>query len=140
MVSPAFGFDSVENGAFFDSREEIIDALKPLNSLRRRFRFYNTAGYLRFLTGQLDVDCLPWSTPTLTPAGWRQPCYLIADTHCGSYQELISNTSWERYGPQRDPRCAKCMVHCGFEAGVLDRVRRRPLDLLRTAGSNVCSR
>jgi hopanoid biosynthesis associated radical SAM protein HpnH len=134
MISPAFGFDVVENGVFFNSREEIIDTLKPLHSLQRRFRFYNTAGYLRFLTGELDVDCLPWSTPTLTPAGWRRPCYLIADSHCGSYLELISNTPWERYGPQRDPRCAKCMVHCGFEAGVLDRVRRRPLDLIKTAG------
>ena len=134
MISPAFGFDVVEDGVFFSSREEIIDTLKPLHSLRRRFRFYNTSGYLRFLTGEMDVDCLPWSTPTLTPAGWRQPCYLIADTHCSSYPELISNTSWEQYGPARDPRCAKCMVHCGFEAGVLDRVRRRPLDLLKTAG------
>jgi hopanoid biosynthesis associated radical SAM protein HpnH len=134
MISPAFGFESVENDAYFSSREEIVDSLKPLRSLRRRFHFYNTAGYLRFLTGELDLECLPWSTPTLTPSGWRQPCYLIADTHCSSYRELISNTSWEKYGPRNDPRCAKCMVHCGFEAGALDHLRRRPLDLLRTAG------
>jgi hopanoid biosynthesis associated radical SAM protein HpnH len=133
MISPAFAFESVENDAYFGSRQEIIDTLKPLNALRRRFRFYNTAGYLRFLLGEWDVDCLPWSTPTLTPAGWRQPCYLIADTHCGSYQELIASTSWERYGPKHDPRCAKCMVHCGFEAGVLDRARRHPLNLLKMA-------
>jgi hopanoid biosynthesis associated radical SAM protein HpnH len=134
MISPAFGFEAVGNGAYFGSREEIIDTLRPLSALRRRFRFYNTAGYLRFLTGEVDVDCLPWSTPTLTPSGWRQPCYLIADTHCSSYRELLSNTAWERYGPQRDPRCAKCMVHCGFEAGVLDHIRRRPLDLRKMVG------
>lgn len=134
MISPAFGFEAVENGAYFNSRAEIIETLKPLLAWQRRFRFYNTAGYLRFLTGQVDVDCLPWSTPTLTPAGWRQPCYLIADTHCRSYQELISNTPWERYGPQHDPRCAKCMVHCGYEAGVLDRIRRHPLDLRKMVG------
>jgi hypothetical protein len=33
-------------------------------------------------------------------------------------------TDWEKYGTGKDPRCADCMVHCGFEpSAVMDSVR-----------------
>jgi hypothetical protein len=31
----------------------------------------------------------------------------------------MSLTDWERYGTGRDPRCAQCMMHSGFEPSVV---------------------
>jgi hypothetical protein len=67
---------------------------------------------------------MPWSNPTRNPGGWKRPCYLITDGHCQSFRELVEETSWENYGAGNDPRCANCMVHCGFEASALDKAGR----------------
>ena len=119
MVSPAFGYEAV-NGDVFLSRREISDVFQPIYGLRRRFRFYNTPIYLEFLAGKRDFNCTPWSSPTRNPEGWKIPCYLITDGHCGSFKELMEETPWEKYGVGNDPRCANCMVHCGFEASAID--------------------
>lgn len=132
MISPAFHFEAVGSDIFL-SRDEIIQVFQPLNRLRQRFHFYNTSAYLDFLLGINEVGCMPWSTPTLTPKGWRRPCYLIADEHCGSYRGLLEATNWEEYGVGNDPRCANCMVHCGFEASLIDHARRSLPELFQLA-------
>ena len=132
MISPAFDFQIV-GSAIFLSREEINQAFQPLSGLRQRFHFYNTSAYLDFLLGKKQVGCMPWSTPTLTPKGWRRPCYLIADEHCESYRELMEATSWDSYGAGNDSRCANCMVHSGFEASLIDRARRSLPELFQLA-------
>lgn len=134
MISPAFDF-TVVNSDIFISRGQIIQTFQPLNELRKRFHFYNTSAYLDFLLGKKEVNCMPWSTPTLTPEGWRRPCYLIADEHCQSYRELMETTDWDKYGMGKDPRCANCMVHCGFEASLIDRARRSLPELFQLAKS-----
>ena len=40
----------------------------------------------------------------------------MSDGTAASFRELIEETPWENYGTGRDPRCADCMVHCGYEA------------------------
>jgi hopanoid biosynthesis associated radical SAM protein HpnH len=131
MISPAFDFEVV-GGTRFLSRQEISRTFQPLDRLRHRFSFYNTSAYLDFLLGKKDAPCMPWSTPTLTPRGWRRPCYLLADGHCRSYHELM-DTDWEQYGVGRDARCANCMVHSGFEASLIDRARHSLPDLFALA-------
>ena len=32
-----------------------------------------------------------------------------------TYQELIETTDWDAFGRGKDPRCANCMAHCGYE-------------------------
>ena len=32
-----------------------------------------------------------------------------------SYRELVETTDWSAYGRGKDPRCANCMAHCGYE-------------------------
>jgi hypothetical protein len=32
-----------------------------------------------------------------------------------TFKELMSDTDWEKYGTGRHPKCADCMVHCGYE-------------------------
>lgn len=132
MISPAFDFGTVGSNLFL-SREEITQVFQPLERLRQRFHFYNTSAYLDFLLGKKEVNCMPWSTVTLTPRGWRRPCYLIADEHCASYEELMEETDWEKYGVGRDQRCSNCMVHSGFEASLIDRARRSLPELFQLA-------
>ena len=37
------------------------------------------------------------------------------DGYVKTYKELIEETDWSKYGRGRDPRCANCMAHCGYE-------------------------
>lgn len=130
MVTPAFSYEQVE-ADIFPSREESAATFGPLQEARRQFRFYNTPVYLDFLAGQRALDCRPWSTPTRNPKGWKRPCYLLDDGHCGSFRELMEETPWESYGLGRDPRCANCMMHCGFEASAIEEASRNLGDLWR---------
>ncbi len=128
MLAPAFSYERVAADIFL-SRAEASAALAPLYAARRRFRFCHSPAYLEFLAGHRPLQCSPWSTPTCSVKGWRQPCYLITDRYAGSFTELMEDTPWERYGVGRDPRCTDCMVHSGYEASALESMR--PADLLR---------
>ncbi len=44
----------------------------------------------------------------------------------------MEETPWENYGPGNDPRCANCMVHCGFEASAVAEVTKSPSNLWHT--------
>ena len=39
----------------------------------------------------------------------------MADGYAETYRELIETTDWDAYGRGKDPRCASCMAHCGYE-------------------------
>ncbi len=136
MVSPAFSYEAVNSDVFL-SRKEISDVFQPIYKLRKQFRFYNSPIYLEFLAGKRDFDCTPWSCPTRNPKGWKIPCYLITDGHCQSFKELMEDTLWEKYGVGNDPRCANCMVHCGFEASAMDEAGGSLTDLWRMIRWNV---
>ena len=57
--------------------------------------------------------------------GWQRPCYLMTDGYAATYQELRRDHGLGSYGRGRDPRCANCMAHCGYE----------PTAVLATMGS-----
>jgi hopanoid biosynthesis associated radical SAM protein HpnH len=123
MVAPAFSYEEVSDRIFL-TRQETAALFSPIWEQRARFRFYNTPTYLEFLAGKRLLECVPWSTPTRNPKGWRKPCYLLTDGYCDGFQKLMAETTWDSYGPGRDPRCANCMVHSGFEAGALEATGR----------------
>jgi hopanoid biosynthesis associated radical SAM protein HpnH len=128
LVSPAFSFAPV-NPEFFLTREEIKDKFTRLTRNGKRFRFVSTPLYLSFLRGERDYECTPWANPTYNPQGWRAPCYQIIDTHYATFQEMMRDTPWERYGVGRDPRCAQCMMHSGFEPTLVRNLGRSPRDI-----------
>ena len=39
----------------------------------------------------------------------------MSDGYTKTYRELIETTDWDAYGRGKDPRCANCMAHCGYE-------------------------
>src|SRR5579864_2668984 len=82
---------------------------------RRRWRLNHSPLFLDFLEGKVDYSCTAWGIPSYSVLGWQKPCYLMADGYAVSYKELLETTPWEKYGRGRDPRCANCMAHCGYE-------------------------
>ncbi len=115
MLSPAYGYSAVNSREIFLTREEIQDKFRDVDRIFRRFRMNTTPVYAEFLKGNRDMPCTAWGNPTFNTRGWKGPCYLITDAHWDSFEELMSETPWERYGRGNDERCEHCMVHCGYE-------------------------
>lgn len=129
MISPGYSYRSVPNQDIFLERWESVRAFRVILDRSKRFRFYNNPLYLAFLRGERDYPCRAWTNPTYTPLGWRKPCYLIADEHTSSIEELMEASLWERYGLGKDERCASCMMHSGFEAGIVQQALTSPKEL-----------
>lgn len=133
MVSPGYAYEMASERDRFLEREESIRIFRMILDPRKGFRFYNNPLYLEFLRGARQYQCAAWGTPTYTPLGWRRPCYILADEHVPSVDELFEGTLWGQFGPGRDERCANCMMHSGFEPASLFQAFRRPYELLRMA-------
>lgn len=114
LLSPAYTYKVVDQ-EFFMQRDEIIRCFKELAPKIRGARLWNTPIYMKYLMGEMDLDCTPWGNPTRNPRGWRGPCYQISDTHHASFQNMMDSTNWQRYIKREDERCASCMTHCGYE-------------------------
>jgi len=121
MVSPGYAYGAVPERELFLKREEAVKVFRVLLDGRGGYPFYDNPLFLDFLRGRRTYPCAAWAVPTYTVLGWRQPCYLMADRHTPRLAEVLDPQLWERYGPGKDPRCAGCMLHAGFEpASVLD--------------------
>ena len=129
LLSPAFSYQTVDDEIFL-TREETHQRFREILSGLNGARLYNTPLYLEFLKGERELGCSPWGNPTRTPQGWKQPCYLLTDGYCESFQDLMEKTEWERYGPGRDARCANCKMHSGFEASAV-REMCRPGEMVK---------
>ncbi len=128
LVAPGFSYEDV-TGEVFLTRQEIIQKFQEIRRWSDRFPLISNPLYLDFLAGGRQLQCTPWGNPTRNTQGWKSPCYLITDTHYPSYREFLDNTDWDHFVSGRDPRCAQCMVHCGFEPTVV--LQMSGPDLLR---------
>ena len=128
MVSPGYQYDSVPNQELFISRQKARKIFKNILDPKRKLRFYNNPLYLDFLRGNREYQCSAYSNPTYTTLGWREPCYLLGDRHTQNINDLFSEDLWERYGVGKDPRCANCLMHCGFESASIYQAVDHPLD------------
>lgn len=130
MLSPGYAYEQVPERELFLRREEAVRVFREILD-GQKFPFYDNPLFLDFLRGERTYDCAAWAVPTYTVLGWRVPCYLIADRHTADLEEVLDPELWARYGPGKDPRCAGCMLHAGFEpASVLDALNH-PWRLLR---------
>ncbi len=134
LVAPGFSYEDV-TGEVFLTRREIKDKFLRIRTWSRRFPIISNPIYLDFLTGSRSLQCTPWGNPTRNPQGWKSPCYLITDSHYKTFAELMEKTDWEYYMSGKDPRCAQCMVHCGYEPTVVRLMTGK--DLLRMIRWNI---
>ncbi len=132
LVAPGFDYEAVGEDLFLH-RKEIEKKFAEVYEMSKRFRFWSTPMYLRFLKGEKKLDCTPWGNPTRNPRGWKAPCYLITDTHYPTYREMMEKTDWSKYGVGKDERCAQCMMHCGFEPTVVGEIAKSWKDVLEMA-------
>jgi len=127
MISPAYAYEKAPDQEHFlgvtETRELFKKAFAGGN--RKRWRLNHSPLFLDFLEGKVDYDCTAWGIPSYSLLGWQKPCYLMADGYVKTYRELVETTEWEKYGRGKDPRCANCMAHCGYE----------PTAVLATMGS-----
>jgi hopanoid biosynthesis associated radical SAM protein HpnH len=139
MISPAYGYQAVEQSdpgraeQIFMTRREVHEKFRQARRLLNRFRLIASPIYLEFLCGERELACAAWANPTRNVRGWRSPCYLIADQHYETYQELVNKTDWEHFATGGDPRCQHCLVHCGFEPAAVLASHRRLRDVLKMA-------
>ncbi len=131
MVSPGYQFDSVPNQNLFISRQQARKVFQRVLDPKHKVRFYNNPLYLDFLRGEREYQCTAWSNPTYTILGWRQPCYLLGDRHTQDINDLFKEELWDQYGVGKDPRCANCLMHCGFESASIFGALSNPSDALR---------
>ncbi len=129
LVAPGFGYEAVGEKLFLE-RREIEKKFAEVYEMSKKHRFYSTPMYLRFLKGEKKLDCTPWGNPTRNPRGWKAPCYLITDTHYPTFREMMEKTDWGKYGVGKDPRCAQCMMHCGFEPTVVSEIGKSFKDIV----------
>lgn len=132
LAAPGFDYCAVGEDLFLQ-RREIERKFARIYELSKRFRFWSTPMYLRFLKGEKQLECTPWGNPTRNPLGWKAPCYLITDAHYRSFAEMMDKTEWSRYGTGKDPRCNQCMMHCGFEPTVVNEIAKSWKDIMEMA-------
>ena len=130
MVSPGYDYQSISDRDQFLLREESKAVFKKILDPERTkdIRFYNNPLYLNFLRGEREYQCTAYSNPTYTVEGWRLPCYPLADAHVKNVSEIMKEEVWDKYGVGKDPRCANCMMHCGFESATIFNAIGNPRD------------
>ena len=117
MISPAYAYEKAPDQEHFLGVKETNELFRKAfgDGHRKKWRLNHSPLFLDFLEGKVDYQCTAWGIPSYSIFGWQKPCYLMSDGYAKTYKELLETTEWERYGRGRDPRCANCMAHCGYE-------------------------
>lgn len=134
MLAPAYSYEAVSTDALFLEKAETHRRFQELERRLKGRRLAITPLFMDFLTGRREFPCAAWANPTRNVCGWKGPCYLVTDGHYASYREMLDATPWETIGPGgSDPRCANCMMHCGFEPGAVMEANRSLREMVRVA-------
>ncbi len=117
MISPAYAYEKAPDQEHFLGTDQTRTMFREAfaDDRRKHWRLNHSPLFLDFLEGKTDFACTAWGIPSYSVLGWQRPCYLMADGYASSYKELVETTDWASYGRGRDPRCANCMAHCGYE-------------------------
>jgi hopanoid biosynthesis associated radical SAM protein HpnH len=117
QISPAYAYSKAPDQEHWLGVEETRELFKKsfADGRRKKWRLNHSPVFLDFLEGKKDLSCTAWGIPSYSLLGWQKPCYLLDDGYAKTYKELIEETDWEAFGRGKDPRCANCMAHCGYE-------------------------
>jgi hopanoid biosynthesis associated radical SAM protein HpnH len=132
MVSPGYSYAKAPDQEHFLKRERTKELFRNVFA-GKKWDLNHSPFFLDFLQGKRDYQCTPWGNPNYSVLGWQKPCYLMADGYATTYKELMEETAWEQYGTGNDPRCADCMVHCGYEATAVTDAMSSPANMARSA-------
>ena len=133
LISPGYEYESVEKDIFL-SRDQIHTKFKAIREFSGKYKINATPMFLEFAAGMRELPCAPWSTVNYTPKGWKAPCYLVeGEGYFQDYEELMSKTDWAYWESRKDPRCANCKMHSGFEHSAVQEAKKTIKGKLRLA-------
>ncbi len=135
-VSPGFSYERAPQQDVFLQRNHSKQLFREIFKLgrRRKWAFNHSSLFLDFLAGNRTYHCTPWGNPTRNVFGWQRPCYLLVDEgYAPTFKSLMEETDWERYGTGKNPKCANCMAHCGYEPSAVNDAFAHPLRALATS-------
>jgi len=117
QISPGYAYEKAPDQEHWLGVEETRELFRKsfADGRRRKWRLNHSPVFLDFLEGKRDLSCTAWGIPSYSLLGWQRPCYLLDDGYAKTYKELIEETDWDAFGRGKDPRCANCMAHCGYE-------------------------
>lgn len=133
-ISPAYAYEKAPQQNVFLKRDAIKNWFRKalMDRRKKKWPLNHSPFYLDFLEGKKDYDCTAWGNPVYSILGWQKPCYLIVDEgYVNSYAELLQSTDWTKYGVKsKNPKCANCMAHAGFEPTAVQDVFDHPIQCL----------
>lgn len=134
-IAPGFSYEHAPKQDVFIKSQDTKHLFRGIfaigKKLKRKWVLNHSALYLDFLAGNQSYECTPWGNPTRNVFGWQKPCYLLADEgYVNTFQELLDETPWEKYGNATNPKCAQCMAHCGYEATAVEDTLQHPIKAL----------
>ncbi|MBW4668741.1 MAG: adenosyl-hopene transferase HpnH [Cyanomargarita calcarea GSE-NOS-MK-12-04C] len=138
-ISPGYSYEWAPDQDHFLKREQanalFREILAPYKAGKKKWDFNNNPLFLDFLMGEKNYECTPWGSPCYSVLGWQKPCYLLNDGYFKTFKELLDKTNWSEYGTASgNPKCADCMVHCGYEpTAAIDAMQ--PQNMARSLGS-----
>ncbi len=122
VLSPGYTYDKAPDQKHFMGRARSRRLFRAILSNRKsNWKFNMSPLFLEFLMGKRDYQCTPWGSPAYNVFGWQKPCYLLQDGYADTFEELLQTTEWSNYGTESgNPKCANCMVSCGYEPSTVD--------------------
>jgi hopanoid biosynthesis associated radical SAM protein HpnH len=135
-ISPGYSYSHAPQQEIFLRRAASKRLFREIFKLGRgrKWRFNQSSLYLDFLAGNQPYQCTPWGNPTRNIFGWQKPCYLLVDEgYAQNFRALMEETDWSAYGTGRHPKCADCMVHCGYEPTAVNDTIAHPFKALAVA-------
>ena len=129
-IAPGFNYERAPQQDVFLGRRTSSQLFRDVFRLGkgRSWRFNHSSLYLDFLAGNQSYQCTAWGNPTRNVFGWQKPCYLlVGEGYAPSFRQLMDDVDWSAYGVGRNPKCADCMVHCGFEPTAVNDAVSHPL-------------
>jgi hopanoid biosynthesis associated radical SAM protein HpnH len=117
QISPAYAYEKAPDQDHWLGVQQTRELFRKAfaDGRRKRWRLNHSPVFLDFLEGRKELSCTAWGIPSYSLLGWQRPCYLLDDGYAKTYRELIEETDWDAFGRGKDPRCANCMAHCGYE-------------------------
>ena len=129
-IEPGFNYERAPQQDVFLGRRTSSQLFRDVFRLGkgRSWRFNHSSLYLDFIAGNQSYQCTAWGNPTRNVFGWQKPCYLlVGEGYAPSFRQLMDDVDWGAYGVGRNPKCADCMVHCGFEPTAVNDAVSHPL-------------
>ena len=128
-IAPGFSYEHAPKKDIFIKMRESKQLFRDVFKLGRgrKWKLNHSSLYLDFLAGNQSYNCTPWGNPTRNVFGWQKPCYLLVDEgYAPSFKALMEETPWHKYGNNKNPKCANCMAHCGYEASAVEDAMKNP--------------